>query len=153
MTLTAHISVACAVGIATGDPVAGFFAGLLSHHIIDGIPHSDAGSLGANVGNMLKSDSLKYVIVDIALAFIIFVTIFIKYDYSPTVFWAAAGGTFPDALDNSPFWSQYTRKIFPTNYYHRLHETVHFTILSKKYFWVGIVTQAILVAISLYFIF
>lgn len=153
MTLTAHISVACAVGLATKNPVAGFFAGFLSHHIIDAIPHSDAGSLGANVYNLLKNKSLKYVIADIVLAAIFFIVVWLKYDLSSLIFWSALGGALPDLIDNSPFWSKYTRKVFPTNYYHKFHEKVHFTILNKKYFWVGILTQIVLIVISSYFLF
>lgn len=153
MTLSAHISVACAVGLATNNPVAGFFAGFLSHHIIDGIPHSDAGSLGANVQNIFKNKSLKYVIADIILALIVFIVIWTKLNFSPIIFWAAVGGAFPDLLDNSPFWSMYTRSVFPTNYYHKLHETIHFTIKSKKYFWVGIATQIVLIVASFCVVF
>jgi len=148
MTLTAHVSVACAVGLATQNPVAGFFAGFISHHIIDGIPHSDAGSLGANVYNLLKNKTLKYVIADVVIAAIFFAATWLRYNFSPLIFWSALGGALPDLIDNSPFWSKYTRKIFPTNYYHKFHETFHFTILSKRYFWVGIATQVVLILIA-----
>lgn len=153
MTLTAHVSVACAVGVATGDPLLGFFGGFVSHHVLDGIPHSDAGSLGANIGNLLKDDALKYVIVDILFACIIFFLIWDKFDFSSVIFFSALGGALPDIIDNSPFWSRYTRKIFPTNYYHKFHEKVHCTILSKRYFWVGIVTQVVVILLSLYYIY
>lgn len=153
MTLTAHISVACAVGVATKSPTLGFFAGFLSHHIIDAIPHSDAGSLGSNIYNALQNKALKYIIIDVAAAAIIFFLIWNKNGFSSIVFWSAVGGALPDVIDNSPYWSQYTRKVFPTNYYHRFHETVHYTILSQKYFWVGIATQLVLIAVSSYYIF
>ncbi|OPZ95907.1 MAG: hypothetical protein BWY70_01890 [Bacteroidetes bacterium ADurb.Bin408] len=153
MTLTAHVCTACAIGVATGDPLLGFLGGFLSHHVLDAIPHSDAGSLGANVNNMLKSNSLKYVILDIVLAGIIFFTIWGRYSFNLVIFFSALGGALPDIIDNSPFWSKYTRKVFPTNYYHKFHETVHFTILNKRYFWVGIATQALFIMLSLYYIY
>ena len=154
MTLSAHIVVGSAVGLATGNPALGFFAGFLSHHIIDAIPHSDAGSLGADINNIFKNTrGLVWVAADIFLAFLIFCFILFKTDFSSAVFWGAVGGAAPDIIDNSPFWSPTLRKVFPTNYYHKFHDTLHWTIKDKKILWVGVTTQVIAVLGSLIYIY
>lgn len=154
MTLSAHVSIGSAVGLATGNPVAGFFAGWMTHHILDSIPHSDVGSVGANIETILKDKKgLEYVVLDIAVAFLIFV-IFIIVSKSPElVFFGALGGAFPDIIDNSPFWSPYLRKIFPFDYFHKLHEFLHYTILDKKYFWIGYSTQIISITAAFIFLY
>jgi len=149
MTLTAHVCAGSAIATVSDDPLIGFFAGLLSHHILDAIAHSDFGSLGGNINNIFKNKkNLFYVLADILIALIIFTFFALKISDFVQIFWSVAGAILPDVIDNSPFWSKYTRKVFPTNYYHKFHETVHYTILNKKYFWVGIITQLIVVMLS-----
>ncbi len=154
MTLTAHIAVGSAIGYATGNPVLGFFAGFLSHHIIDSIAHSDAGSLGSDIENIFKDKiGLFWVFIDILLAGALFLVFLVHTGFSPVIFWGAVGGAMPDIIDNSPFWSPSLRKTFPTNYFHKFHDTIHWTITSKKYLWVGFLTQAILIGISTLYLF
>lgn len=154
MTLTAHTCAGSAIAVVTGDPLTGFFVGLLSHHVLDAIAHSDLGSLGGNINNIFNNKkNLFYVLADILFAFVLFVVFAFKIADFSQIFWSVGGAILPDVIDNSPFWSKYTRKIFPTNYYHKFHETVHCTILKKKYFWVGIATQLVVVLISLYYIY
>ena len=155
MNLTTHIAVGSAVGLATGNPVAGFFAGFVSHHILDSMPHSDPGSTGMSIYDAFQSkyrDGLYWALGDVFVALIFFVIVITKSSFSPLIFWGATGAVLPDAIDNSPFWSPYLRKIFPFNYYHLLHEKLHYTIESKKYFWAGIFDQLILIAIAVYYL-
>jgi len=155
MTITAHVCVGAAVGLATQNPTLGFFAGFASHHIIDGIPHSDVGSLGANIQDIFSpqnSRALAFVEGDIILCVLIFALVLIRSNFSPVMFWAMFGAALPDIIDNSPFWSLRLRKILPFSWYHKLHEVVHFTIKSQKCFWAGIMTQIIIVLAALYFL-
>ena len=154
MTLTAHIAVGSAVGYATGNPILGFFAGFLSHHIIDSIAHSDAGSLSSDIENIFKDKTgLFLVLFDILIAGLMFFVLLIRTDFSYTLFWGAVGGATPDIIDNSPFWSPTLRKIFPTKYFHKFHDTIHWTIKNKKYLWVGFLTQVILIGISIAYLY
>ncbi len=154
MTLTAHIAIGSAVGLATGNPVAAFFAGWVSHHIADGIAHSDAGSVGAKIDNILSDKkNLRMVFLDILIAIIVFGIFVMGSDRNILVFWGALGGMFPDLVDNSPFWSLTTRKYFPFNILHLVHETIHCTVKQKKYFWLGILTQILAVTISFCYLF
>ncbi|OQA52365.1 MAG: hypothetical protein BWY43_00542 [candidate division WS2 bacterium ADurb.Bin280] len=154
MTLTAHISAGSAVAVATGNPVLGFFAGLISHHLLDAVPHSDLGSLGGNIHNILKDrKNLLYVFADIFIGLIVFIFIAIKIADFSLVFWSVGGAILPDVIDNSPFWSVRARETFLGRYYHKLHETVHFTITNKKYFYLGLLTQLAVILFCLYYVF
>ncbi len=154
MTLSAHVAVGSAVGLVTGNPVAGFLFGWISHHIADATPHSDAGSVGANVESVMADQKvLRMVFVDIFLAAAIFILFALKTDRNTLVLWGALGGAFPDLVDNCPFWSPVLRNYFPFNLFHIVHETVHFTILNKKYFYLGMLTQVLFIAASLYYLF
>ena len=154
MTLTAHVAIGSAVGLATGNPVAAFLFGWLFHHVADATAHSDLGSVGAKIDNLLSDKkNLKMVFADIVVAIIIFIIFTLKSDRNALVFWGALGGMFPDLVDNSPLWSPIIRKYFPFNYFHLIHETVHFTITIKKYFWLGILTQVVAVTASLLYLY
>jgi len=153
MTLAAHVAVGAVIGLATKNPVLGFFAGFVSHFVLDAIPHSDLGSFGGDAGNFKKIKSWGLVIFgDIILSAALFFLIFYKTNFLPAVFWGAFGGALPDFIDNNPLWSLSLRKVFPTNYFHAFHETIHFTISKKKYFWMGIATQVVVIMVSLSYI-
>ena len=153
MILSSHVAIGVAVGTVAGSPLAGFVIGFISHHVADMIPHTDPGSDGANVENMLQNKKvLRQLILDLILSVLIIIfTVFIS-GYSTILLVSVIGATLPDIIDNSPFWSTYLRKQFPTNYYHKFHEYFHFTITNKKYFSLGYLTQCILIAISLYIV-
>jgi len=151
---TAHIIVGSAVGLAAGEPGLALAAGFVSHHIIDALPHSDSGSFGGSVQNILSSKRLiRWVWFDVAAgSLILAVLIFWQLPYWKLVFFGAVGGVLTDVIDNSPFWSVKLRRIFPFNFFHRFHEKFHFTIQNKKYIWIGWIAQIILIVLSLYYI-
>jgi hypothetical protein len=154
MTLTAHVAIGSAVGLATGNPVAAFLAGWLSHHVADMVAHTDLGSAEVKIDNLLSDrKNQKIVFADVATAIIIFVIFALKSDRNTLVFWGAFGGMFPDLVDNSPFWNPAIRRYFPFNFFHLIHETAHYTIKKRKYFWFGILTQIVAVIISLCYLF
>jgi len=154
MTITAHVAVGCAVGLATGNPAAAFFAGWVSHHLADAIPHSDLGSAGGSVEDILKKkNSLRIVFIDIFLSFAVFLFVSHKTGYNQLVFWGVLGSILPDLVDNSPFWSVRMRNIFPANYFHLIHETIHCTIKKTRFFWVGAATQLIVGGAAFFYIF
>lgn len=77
-----HAAVGAAIGSRIQDPMLGIVAGLLSHAVLDAIPHSDYE--GAEFG-----------IVDF-VAGALFVTGFALDRAGPGSVWAIAGATFPD---------------------------------------------------------
>lgn|GEM_PF-350747 len=156
MTFLTHVAVGSAVGLATKNPYLGFAAGVVSHHIIDVIPHSDPGSLGISAKDILKKENrggLVWAVSDAIVGAGLFIFILLKFNFESAVLWGMIGAVLPDLIDNSPFWSLPLRQFFPFNYYHRFHEKFHFTISAKRYFWLGFLTQIVLICLSLAFVF
>jgi len=153
MQLTSHAAVGAAVGVATGNPILAFVAGFISHHIIDAIPHTDGGSYEVSVENFARDKRIITIVgLDLALLILLSFLLFEGRGFNMPMIFGAFGAILPDLIDNVPFWSPRLRKIFPFNYYHLFHEKVHFTIINNKYFWVGILTQVILIAVSLWYV-
>lgn len=151
MNLSTHVAVGAAVGYATRNPILGFLAGYISHHVIDSIPHTDGGSLHVHVDNFSK-DKRILIIVGFDLAIVVFLAIFLTRYLGPNVpmIVGAFGGALPDLIDNMPFWSTKIRKAFPA--FHRMHEFFHYTIEEPQYLWVGVMTQVFLIGLSLYYL-
>jgi hypothetical protein len=154
MTFTSHVAVGCAVGVATHNPTLGFFAGWASHHIIDSIPHSDPGSFGANIYNVLETPkALVFSIGDLTVGTILFFIVLVHLNFPTFLPLAVAGAILPDFIDNCPFWSPTTRNFPLLKQFHEFHLRAHFTLRAKKYIWIGVVTQLVLITSSLIFIF
>lgn len=146
MNLSTHLAVGAAVGYATRNPVLGFFAGIISHHLIDQIPHTDGGSLQVSVDNFIKDKRIiAIVLVDLVMiAVVAFLLLRAQGYYWPMIL-GGFGGTLPDLVDNMPFWTPRLRKLKPFKYYHKLHEFFHYTIMDEDYLWMGVVVQLFLI--------
>jgi hypothetical protein len=150
MSLTTHVTVGATVGVLTHNPWLGFVAAVASHHVLDMIPHSDPGSGGVDVTNILKHpETLLMVAFDAILAVSVMILIAYYYGWTLALLLGAFGGALPDLIDNVPFWTNKLRKTKFFGAYHWFHEKLHFTIMNKKYVWVGILTQLIVIFVSL----
>jgi len=150
MNLSTHVAVGATVGYLSKDPILGFFAGFISHHIIDQIPHADGGSFDIDVKDFARDQRiLTIVAIDLVLVIMLGLFIFTVHGVYWPIILGAFGGALPDLIDNMPFWSPNLRKKIPFNYYHKFHEFFHFTIIDSKYLFVGILTQLLLILISL----
>jgi len=150
MNLSTHVAVGAAVGYLCKNPALGFCAGIISHHLIDGIPHSDGGALEVDVKDYAKDKRIvKVVTADLLLVAAIICYILYLQGFSWPIVLGAFGAVLPDLIDNMPFWSPQIRKTHLGYLYHRFHEKFHYTIKEKSLFWTGIVNQFILIAISL----
>lgn len=154
MILISHVAVGSAVGLATGNPVLAFFAGWLSHHLCDNVPHVDSGSDGVTVETIFENkNALAFIYLDVFLTIIVLLIMLLRTNYSLSVLWGGFGGLFPDIVDNSPFWIAQTRKFPFFKQLHYIHEKFHFTVKSKKFRYIGWMTQAIVVAGSFAYVF
>ncbi len=101
MTLTTHATVGTLIGYSIGDPVAGFVLGLISHLLLDMIPHGDHDmNINFRVNKTRMKRIFAYGTVD-AIAAIFLVLIIINWkDLVPinTISWAIAGSILPDLL-------------------------------------------------------
>lgn len=153
MILSSHVAAGFAVGVTVSNPIAGFLLGLVSHHLLDLIPHTDIGSDGVSINNIFENkNSFKKLLLDGLFTLVIILVVLSSRGCSVVMLFSVLGAIFPDIIDNSPFWSPYLRRKFPFNYYHYFHGKFHFTIMDKRYFYIGYITQIMVVAISLYLV-
>jgi hypothetical protein len=150
MNLSTHAAVGALVGSYTGNPILAFFAGIISHHLADYIPHTDGGSLNVNVKNYAQDKRIILIVaLDLLILAGIAIYLFANIQVSSSMIFGAIGAMVPDLSDNMPFWSPRLRQTRFGQIYHKMHETLHYTIENSSVLWTGVVNQIILIAISL----
>jgi len=100
MTLTTHSAIGAGIGLIIGNPFAGFTLGIISHFLVDMIPHGDS-KLGESFrGNGKKKGAVTYTTIDAIIAiYTILAFINLKGDVSTLALSAAiAGSILPDFL-------------------------------------------------------
>lgn len=81
MYFTTHGLVGAALGASTGSPAAAVAAGLLSHIVLDVIPHDDASGP-------------RGVLIDIGVG--VTMLVLLRRHLGPLAWWGAAAATLPD---------------------------------------------------------
>lgn len=167
MLFTTHAVVGAAVGISVGNPLLGFGLAVISHHVLDALPHFDQGSFyidsdkGPNWAGAIYEEKQKFkgardwiiLFADWLVSGIIFLILFYK---SPIHYWGliaagALGGLLTDIFDTSPFWKEKFRKTFAGRTCHKVHHFFHWS-LSMKFWHLGIGLQVAIVAAGLLYI-
>jgi len=151
MFLSVHVFVGAAAGIATKNPMVGFFAGLVSHHLMDMIPHWDPGVFYfPEKDHGLSKRDLTIAAIDFGLCLIIMYTLARYIDVAtlrgPAI-WGMIGSIVPDIWHNIPWWEKYARDLPILCYWYRFHRLFHATI-SPQYWWFGVVTQIVMVIVG-----
>lgn len=101
MTLTTHAAIGAAIGSAVGNPFIGFILGLLSHFLVDMIPHGDTQLADLfRIHKKRRKLLVAYVTVDAVLAMYLVMAVFlVRTDGTHIAFAAAvAGSMLPDFL-------------------------------------------------------
>ena len=99
--ITPHILVGASVGVATGNPVLGFLGGVVSHFVLDAIPHTDPGTWHFEDAFPFKVDERDLTVAFADMALAIFLTLYLA---GTTPLIAAAplagmlGGALPDVI-------------------------------------------------------
>jgi len=150
MIYTSHIIVGSAIGYSTEKSPIAFAGGLVSHHLLDSVPHLDPGAFSKNEGDVFKPASLLFIAVDLTIGTIAFYYIWKFSGFNVSVFWGALGAVLPDVVDNGPWRA--IRKLPIFKQYHQLHHSLHSTV-TKKNWLLGVITQVIIIVIALTLIF
>lgn len=148
MLLTVHVFVGAAAGIASQQPAVGFLAGVVSHHIMDMVPHWDPASWHFPKKDFtLTRRDYSVAAADLIVAFLAAIWLIWFIDLPRLqllAFWGLVGGVLPDLVHHIPLWKAVTRRY--TAVWFRFHSLFHATI-NPRYAWFGVVTQ--LVALGL----
>lgn len=155
MNIITHATIGAACGIATGNPVIAFGAGVVSHVVLDLIPHTDQGTF-------FKEDSptarwplwlWTSAVLDAALAFALLLYLLTLYPssfYLPII-GGALGGLSIDLIDNVPFWRHAVHKTTWGKKIHAFHEKFHNTV-SRQNWWLGFILQIIVLIGGLWYL-
>lgn len=133
MTLTTHAAIGAALGSFLGDPLLGFSFGLISHFLVDMIPHGDNSMVDRYRSGKKKRMGMAYVTVDAAIAIIFLMSVVSGRPHSETTnlaFSAAViGSILPDLMVG-------LKELFPKNGFLKGFYKVHFWFhdsLSRRY--------------------
>ena len=151
MLSTPHLLAGTAIGLAVGNPVAGFVLAVASHFLLDAIPHTDPGTW--HYGEDMKKFRLHggdYAtgIIDSIVA----VGAFLALSHTSPLMAAAPiagaiGGVLPDSLVYLGIMFRGIHEWPGIKQYNALIHPIHYTARPNQ--WVlGVVTQLAVIAIS-----
>ena len=159
MISTTHITTGAALGLAIGrlipNPIIAIplavLAGIISHHILDSIPHTDPGSfrVDENDDAPAKAGELLFAVPDNIVATLFVLLIFFTKELSWPMLFGAVGGNLPDVWHNVGKWADYSRRVLPQ--YFKIHEKYHFTARGNL-IPLGIVTNVIFIIFSVWYL-
>lgn len=165
MTLTTHIIIAEVVArpLARLNPIFGFIVGILSHYLLDAIPHWDykLKSSLANENRLPGEKKIRFTresfwpdvaktALDTFIGLIIILFLMPPKSIHETVFLLATafGGVLPDFLQGA-YGSGYAEFLKPVQ---KFHDTMHTKIKLGPYPLIGVPFQIFIILIAVYFL-
>lgn len=160
MISSSHILTGAALGLAVGQtipnpvvavPVA-FAVGLVSHHILDSLPHTDPGSFRSadNLNSPVTDKELIFVLPDNIIATAFVLAVFYTLQPSWPMLFGALGGNLPDVWHNVGAWADLARhRVLPG--YFRFHEAFH-TTARGSLIPLGIATDALAIILPVWYL-
>jgi hypothetical protein len=153
---TGHLLIGGAVGVGTAillpSPVAGPVAlglGILSHHLLDLIPHTDAATFWPDPRKPIPWLIGAVVFLEITLGLALMGALYYIQHTTMTFLMGAAGGILPDVLDEVPLWQERFRRTSLGALWHHWHLRLHCASMEKT--WVaGIVIDVCVIAAGLW---
>lgn len=152
MFLTSHTAAAILIATKIQNPFFGFILGLLSHFILDIVPHGEGGLFAGNQSHRQKLLSLaKLAAVDFLVALILLVSTlyFLKPNNNFIFIATVSGAVLPDFL-----WGSI--ELFKLKFlnwflvlHHRAHDLLDI-VYDIKY---GLLVQTVFITLCLYLVF
>lgn len=152
MLATAHVVIGAAAGLAMPNTPLAFIVGIVTHHLMDIVPHWDPGSFyyPKNSPEDLSVRDVVIAVIDLAVAVYIVVQLMtlpaLPYE-ARNMLWGAVGGIVPDLWHHSPLLRRFTRHWSWSGTWYRFHNVFHTTV-SQKHWWFGIATQLVFAGVA-----
>lgn len=155
MLITPHILVGTAIGVAVGNPVAGFALGVASHYVLDVIPHTDSGTWHYHESFESRNMDVRDFTMGIVDAAAAFFSLLALSTVAPVVAAAplagAFGGLLPDLVMLFGLFVPAFAKWKGIAWYYKFQNTVHYT--AKPHQWLlGTLTQLVAIGASVWFL-
>lgn len=100
MTITTHTAVGAIIGYSVGNPLLGFMIGMMSHFLLDMIPHGDSKISDKLRIHKKKKGPIAYGTIDSILAIFLILTLVgnPNYDHGTAFTAGIVGSILPDLL-------------------------------------------------------
>jgi hypothetical protein len=153
---TGHLLIGGAVGVGTSlllpPPVAVPVAlglGILSHHLLDLLPHTDAATFWPDPRKPLPRLICALVAIEVLTGLALTGALYISLHTQLAFVAGAFGGMLPDLLDEVPLWQERFRRTSFGATFHHWHDRLHCASMEKA--WVtGIVIDVCVIAAGLW---
>jgi len=151
MLIAPHVAVGAAIGLEINNPYLVVILAIISHFVLDMIPHYDSGTIHYNEKKLVL-DWRDWLLItfDIILAGVIFWFFYRGSDFSFNVFLGAAVSFGVDLIDkvfqieikNKKIAFANDRKIPVISAMNKFHEKANYNLNPKYWYW-GVLTQII----------
>jgi len=152
MLLTPHAMVGAAIGASTDNLAYIIILAILSHFILDFIPHFDWGTWHEG-DKKFKLVTKDYLLVGCDISILLILTYFLWHNVGSNIY-ILVGMFFAvlvDLIFNVPFWQEFTRNAPILKNIQKIHEKVHFR-LKQKYWYLGVITQTLVIVLAFWVI-
>lgn len=129
MTLTTHATIGAVIGAATGNVLLAFLFGLLSHFLVDIIPHGDRDMYEGHKNKTAQKRALAFVTLDAIIAVMVVSLMFAFSEHTVNAIIAAGiiGAVIPDMI----IGMHEILRIKSLEWFHKLHFFFHNMISDK----------------------
>jgi hypothetical protein len=157
MIPTGHLLVGGAVGAAIAvecsSPLAvpaALAAGIVSHHLLDLLPHTDAATFWPDPRE-LPWHVAALVALEVLVGLCLTGLVYVAHHTTLAFIAGALGGMLPDLLDEVPLWARHWRQTWVGASWHRWHCRLHCPDMSGT--WVaGLVIDAAVISGGLWYL-
>jgi hypothetical protein len=153
---TGHLLIGGAVGLGTSlllpPPLAVPVAlglGILSHHLLDLIPHTDAATFWPDPRKPLPRLILAIVTLEILVGGVLTLVLFLSFHSQLAFIFGALGGLVPDILDEVPLWQERFRRTPLGARWHRWHLRLHCASMENTWL-TGLVIDVVVIGAGLW---
>jgi hypothetical protein len=123
--------------------------GVLSHHLLDFIPHTDAATFWPDASKPIPRLIGAVVAIEVLVGLVLTGALFISQHMTLTFLCGAVGGIVPDVLDEVPWWQQRFRRTTLGGVWHRWHLRWHCASMEKTWL-TGIIIDAFVIGAGLW---
>jgi hypothetical protein len=151
MLLTPHILAGVAIGASTDNVYWIIILAILSHFLLDTIPHTDWGMWHDYKPFKLEKKDYILVICDSILSLTLLVYLWFNIELSPLMLIGGLSAILIDLIDNVPFWNKRIRKIGIFNKLHAFHNKINYKLKSKHWYW-GVLSQLAIIGGTIWYL-
>jgi hypothetical protein len=157
MILTGHLLIGGAIGVVASTQIPSPWSvpvalglGVLSHHLLDLIPHTDAATFWPDQGN-IPGVALVVVTLEVLAGLTLTGTLLITQHTSWAFVAGALSGILPDVLDEMPLWQHLFRANALGGVWHHWHCRLHCSNMAARWH-LGLIIDAVVIAGGLWFL-